>query len=545
MEAIIGLFGGLALFIFGMQMMSNGLKNAAGDRMQSILERLTSKPILGVMVGAGVTALIQSSSATTVMVVGFVNAGLMTLRQSIAVIMGANIGTTVTSQLIAFDISNFILPIIIIGFLLNFLASKSSVKYIGSIILGFGILMHGMSIMSGSMAPLRSNVQFTGTMASFANRPFLGLLSGMAVTFVLQSSSAATGILIAMASSGLIDIQGAIPVLFGTNIGTCITAVLSSIGTNRNAKRAALAHVMFNVMGSLIFMLLLKPFSSLVINGTDLIVNSFGGEVTVARLVANAHTAFNIINTVLFFPLISFFNKLILRILPVLEEEKELNKNPIYLDERVLHTPEIASSLARKELVSIGNLASKNLKNAFIGLVDKKPKKLRKVFEVEPIIDKLEKETTIYLTKIAQQNISERLSEENSGLLHVAYDVERIGDHAENIAQTALLYIDGQFKFTDLAIEELNEIYKITHECVQAALKALAESDVEAAHTVEYLENTIDNLEKTLREKHIKRLNEGVCYPHSGVAFLDILSNMERIGDHCSNIAGIIIAHNE
>ncbi|QRN85071.1 Na/Pi cotransporter family protein [Clostridia bacterium] len=545
MEAIIGLFGGLALFIFGMQMMSNGLKNAAGDRMQSILERLTSKPVLGVMVGAGVTALIQSSSATTVMVVGFVNAGLMTLRQSIAVIMGANIGTTVTSQLIAFDISNFILPIIIIGFLLNFLASKSSVKYIGSIILGFGILMHGMSIMSGAMTPLRSNVQFTGTMASFADRPFLGLLSGMAVTFVLQSSSAATGILIAMASTGLIDIQGAIPVLFGTNIGTCITAVLSSIGTSRNAKRAALAHVLFNVMGSLIFMILLKPFSSLVINGTDMIVNSFGGEVTVARLVANAHTAFNIINTVLFFPLISFFNKLILRIVPVLEEEKELNKNPIYLDERVLHTPEIASSLARKELVSIGNLASKNLKNAFVGLVDKKPKKLRKVFEVEPIIDKLEKETTVYLTKIAQQNISERLSEENSGLLHVAYDVERIGDHAENIAQTALLYIDGQFKFSDLAIEELKEIYKITHECVLAALKALADSDEESAHTVEYLENAIDNLEKTLREKHIKRLNEGVCFPQSGVAFLDVLSNMERIGDHCSNIAGIIIAHNE
>jgi phosphate:Na+ symporter len=544
MEAIIGLFGGLALFIFGMQMMSNGLKNAAGDKMQSILERLTSKPILGVMVGAGVTALIQSSSATTVMVVGFVNAGLMTLRQAIAVIMGANVGTTITSQLIAFKISHFVLPIIIIGFLLNFLGSKSSVKYIGAIILGFGILMHGMGIMGDAMAPLRSNAQFTGIMASFATRPILGLLSGMAVTFVLQSSSAATGILIAMAVSGLIDIQGAIPVLFGTNIGTCITAVLSSIGTNRSAKRAALAHVMFNVMGSLLFLMFLKPFSGMVINGTDMIVNSFGGEVTVARLVANAHTAFNIINTVIFFPFISLFNKLILRLVPVLEEEKEMDKNPVYLDERVLGTPEIASSLARKELVSIGNLASKNLKNAFVGLVDKKPKKLRKVFEVEPIIDKLEKETTVYLTKIAQQNISERLSEENSGLLHVAYDIERIGDHAENIAQTAQLYIDGQFKFSELAIEELNDIYKITHECVQTALKALADNDEDSANTVLYLENAIDNLEQTLREKHIGRLNEGVCYPQSGVAFLDILSNMERVGDHCSNIAGIVLAQN-
>ena len=364
----------------------------------------------------------------------------------------------------------------------------------------------------------------------------------MAVTFVLQSSSAETGILIAMAASGLIDIYGAIPVLFGTNIGTCITAVLSSIGTSRNAKRAALAHVMFNVFGSLVFLVLLTPFTSLVISSTEMIVAFFGGEVSVARLIANAHTAFNIINTLLFFPFIAIFNQVILRILPVMDEELELDKTPQFLDERVLHTPEIASSLARKELVSIGQLAAKNFKNAFTGLIEKKPKKLRKVFEVEPIIDKLEKETTVYLTKIAQQNISKRLSEENSGLLHAAYDIERIGDHAENIAQSAQQYIDGQFVFSDLAIEELQEIYDLTSECVQTALKALANHDEEAANSVQYLENAIDNLEQKLRVKHIQRLNEGICYPHSGVAFLDILSNMERIGDHCSNIADVVLA---
>ncbi len=537
MNEIIGLLGGLALFIFGMQMMSNGLKNAAGDRMQSILETLTSKAILGVAVGAGVTALIQSSSATTVMVVGFVNAGLMTLRQAIAVIMGANIGTTITSQLIAFKITHFVLPIIIIGFAMHFMGSKPSIRYIGSVILGFGILMHGMGIMGDAVAPLRANTQFTSIMGSFADRPFLGLLSGMLVTFVLQSSSASTGILIALASSGLIEIHGAIPILFGTNIGTCITAVLSAIGTTRNAKRAALAHVMFNVLGSFLFLAFLTPF-------THLVILVSGPASAVERLIANAHTLFNVLATLLFFPFISKINSFILHLIPVLEEEKELNKNPIYLDERVLKTPEIASSLARKELVSIGQLAAKNFRNSFVGMVERKPKRLRKVFEIEPIIDKLEKATTVYLTKIAQQNISERLSEENSGLLHIAYDIERIGDHAENIAQTGQLYLDDKFKFSDKALRELNEIYDLTQECVQSALICLANNDEKAANDVLFLENAIDDMEESLRDKHIRRLNQGTCFPESGVAFLDILSNMERIGDHCSNIANIILAQN-
>lgn len=538
MESLIGLLGGLALFIFGMQMMSNGLKNAAGDRLQSILEQLTGNTFLGVTVGAGVTALIQSSTATSVMVVGFVNAGLMTLKQAMAVIMGANVGTTVTSQIIAFNISRFVLPIIIVGFLLHFLSQRPSLKYTGSVILGFGILMHGMGIMATAMQPLQADPAFTSLMARFSAQPWLALLFGIGATVLLQSSSATTGLLIALAASGLIDLQGAIPVLLGTNVGTCVSALLSSIGTTRGAKRAALGHILFNVFGALLFMAFLGPF-------TRTILSVSGSTASVPRLIANSHLAFNLVTTAVSLPLINQFVSLILHVLPELEEERELNRNPVYLDDRVLSTPEIALSLARKELLSIGRLAEKGFRNAFTGLIEKKPKRLRKVFEAEPIIDKLEKETTTYLAKIAQQNISERLSEANSALFHVAYDMERIGDHAENIAQIGMQYLDGRFCFSDKAVEELHGIYDLTMDCLRTALRALENQDTELAASVQFLEQSIDTMEDELREAHIRRLNKGKCHPEAGVAFLDILSNMERIGDHCNDIAGYVLARDK
>ncbi len=533
MDIIIGLAGGLALFIFGMQMMSTGLKNAAGEKMQSLLEKLTSKTVFGVLVGTVVTALIQSSSATTVMVVGFVNAGIMNIKQAVAVIMGANIGTTVTSQLISFKISQFVFPLIIIGFVLHFFGKRALMKYIGSVILGFGILLHGMGIMGVSLSPLRESPAFNSLMVSFSQQPWLGLLFGILITILLQSSTASTGILIALAGSGLIPLESGMPIIFGTNVGTCVTAVLSSIGTNRNAKRAALGHVIFNLMGSVLFMFFIGPY-------TSLIYLISGPAATVPRLIANAHTGFNVFNALLFVPLINVIVRMIYRIIPELEEEKELSKTPLYLDDRMLGTPEIASSLARKELVSIGNLARKNYRNAMNGLINQNPKKLRKVFEVEPIIDKLEKQTTIYLTKISQQNMRSHLSRQNTGLLHIAYDLERIGDHAENIAQIAQEYIAGPVKFSPAAQEELQELHQMIMVTLEKALLTLQTSDLVAAQDVRDLEKQINAMERTLRNQHTSRLKDGLCVPAAGVMFLDILSNMERVGDHCDNIAEAI-----
>jgi len=534
MEIVFGLIGGLAIFIFGMQFMSDGLKNAAGDQMQSILEKLTGNRILGVFIGALVTAIIQSSSATTVMVVGFVNAAMLNLSQAIAVIIGANIGTTITAQIVSFKISEFILPIIIVGFGMNFLARKARWKYIGAVILGFGLLMHGMDIMSSSMKPLQQVPAFKEIMLSFAEHPWLGLLAGLGATVLVQSSSATTGILIAMASSGLITLDSALPILFGTNIGTCITAVLSSIGTTRNAKRAALAHVLFNLLGSLVFMMLLNPYESLV----TLISGESAG---VPRLVANAHTLFNVTNALIFIPFIGRFSGAIYRIIPEHDEERELSTKSRFLDERMLSTPEIAFSLAKKEILAIGQMSRKNYRNSVNGLMSKNPKKLRKVFELEPVIDKLIKQTTLYLTRISQQSISSHLSMQNTAMLHTAYDIERIGDHAENIAQIAQGYLDGRFVFSEMAQKELEEMFQLTMDCIDTALDALENSDGQLAEKVNVLEKEINRRERDLRRQHTERLREGTCVAEAGIAFLDILTNMERVGDHCQNIAESVL----
>ena len=534
MDIVIGLVGGLAIFIFGMQFMSTGLKNAAGDRMQSILEKLTGNAVLGVGIGALVTALIQSSSATTVMVVGFVNAGMMTLKQALAVIVGANIGTTITSQIISFKISQFIMPLIFVGFLLYFMARRPSIRYSGAVILGFGILMHGLDIMGTSLAPLRDYPAFSELMILFSVRPWLGLLAGIVVTILLQSSSAATGVLIALAGTGLIPLESAVPMILGTNIGTCVTAILSSIGTTRVAKRAALGHVLFNLLGSLLFMLLLDPF-------TRMIYLVSGDMASVPRLIANAHTSFNLINALIFIPFLKPFTRLIYSILPELEEEKELNKNPVYLDERMLKTPEIATSLARKELLSIGNLARKNARNALNGLVSRNPKKLRKVMETEPVIDRLEKQTAQYLSRITQGSMSPHMSALNTALIHVGYDLERIGDHGENIAQIGQDYLEDKFTFSQAALEEMEQMSELIQDCIKQALKVLETSDPGAAAKVRDYEREIDLKERQLRQKHTDRLQQSKCLPEAGLAFLDILTNMERIGDHCQNIANVIM----
>ncbi|MEL7564298.1 MAG: Na/Pi cotransporter family protein [Dehalobacterium sp.] len=530
MNIAFGLLGGLSLFLYGMFSMGEGLQKTAGDRMKRILEVLTGIPIVGVLMGTLVTAIIQSSSATTVMVVGFVNAGLMTLKQAISVIMGSNIGTTMTAQLIAFKLGDYFLPIIAIGFFVNFLAKKKSIKHIGQVIFGFGVLLLGLYLMGDAMKPLREYAGFQDFMVNFGTYKILGVAVGIAMTVLIQSSSATIGILIALATQGLIPLEAALPILLGDNIGTCITAVLSSIGTNLTARRAAAGHVLFNVFGTIIFLIFMPYFQTFVL--------SISPEGDIARQIANAHTSFNLLNTLLFLPFISFLVKAVTKILP--GEEKIVKKGPIYLDQRMLNTPTIAMSLANKEIIRMGELALENLNNAHLSFINKDEKLLKEVFEIEDVIDDLESKITEYLAQISQKGLTIENSVLHTGLLHAVNDIERVGDHANNIAELAEASILDNINFTPFAIKELNEMQGLVSETFKIAIKSLEENNLVMAKQVIENENRIDEMEKSLRRSHIGRLNEGQCIVHAGVIFLDMISNLERVGDHSHNIASVV-----
>lgn len=527
---ITGILGGLGLFIFGMGLMGEGLQRAAGDRMRKILETLTKLPVMGVLTGALVTGVIQSSSATTVMVVGFVNAGLMSLKQAIGIIMGANIGTTITAQLIAFKLSDYLFLIIALGFALYFFSKKRLWRYAGQVVLGFGILFLGLDVMQAAVAPLKESRTFASLITSFGRYPLLGVLAGMAMTVIIQSSSATIGMLIAMANQGLVPFDVAIPVLFGDNIGTCITAVLASIGTSLNARRSALAHVLFNVIGTVIFLTFLPWFKAFV---------TLISPDAPARLIANAHTSFNTLNTMIMLPLINHFARFIAWLLP--GEDRELRRGPIYLDERMLESPAVALSLATREIIRMADLAAETLEDAMQGFFEKDRKRLERAFEQEKVVDQLERAITVYMAKLAQRNLTPGQSKRHTGLLHAVNDIERVGDHSENIAELALVRIDENLPFSEYAIRELREMYDLVSGTFRRAVEALRRNDLEKARAVIASEPRIDAMEKELRKNHLVRLNKGICYPTSGVVFLDIISNLERVGDHANNIAQVVL----
>ncbi len=524
-EMILALAGGLALFLYGMQNMSDGLRKAAGDKMRRILEALTTKAVFGVLIGTFVTALIQSSSATTVMVIGFVNAGLMTLKQAIGVIMGANIGTTVMGQIIAFNITKFILPIIAVGVAINFLGKSKTSKYFGQIFLGFGILMLGMGVMAEAMQPLAESPKFVALMRDLSHRPLLGLMIGIIFTAIIQASGATIGILIALSTGGLITIEAALPILLGTNIGTCITAVLASIGRSLTAKRAAGAHVLFNIIGSLLFLLFINQFAGLI----KLLSQD------TARQIANAHTLFNIINTMIFLPFVNQFAGLVTKMLP--GEEEVIIKGPIYLDQRMLTTPAIGLSLATKEIVRMANIAYQMVIDAMESFVKKDEAKVQLVLDQEDLVDDLADKITTYLAQLAQTEMTSALSKKHTGLLHCVTDIERIGDHAENIVEMSMVRIEENLPFSEQALGELARFNYLVEKTYLQAINALQHDNHDEARKTQMLEKQIDVLEKELRRSHISRLNTGKCFPGSGVVFLDIISNLERVGDHANNIA--------
>lgn len=537
-STIFKLLGGLGIFIFGMKLMGEGLTKTAGKRLRSLLDILTTHRLMGVLVGTGITAIIQSSSATTVMVVGFVNAGLISLKQAIGVIMGANIGTTITAQLISFKISEYALHAIAIGAVFYLFSKSKRWKYVGQVLLGFGLLFLGMSTMSDVMRPLRSSLYFKELMTQFSYNPILGVLLGAGITVLIQSSSASIGILLSLTSVGAIPYAAAVPILLGDNIGTTITAILSSIGTSITAKRAAWAHAMFNILGTGIFLFFLYMIPNLT-DQIQVFLSNISGTSDINRLIANTHTGFNILNTIIWLPFAGLLSKIVTWMIPG-EEHSEV-KGPIYLEERFLDTPVLALGQAKKELNRMAKLAILNVETAQRSFMENRLALFKELEDREESIDQVEESMILYMTKLSQRSLTEDQAAEVNNFFHLINDLERIGDHAENIGELAQIKIEDKIPVSDKAIEDLNFMFKRVLETARLAITAFHENDLELAKRVLEFEDEVDELEKIYRSNHIKRLNEGLCFPGSGVIYLDILSNLERIGDHSANIAKITL----
>jgi len=529
MKMFFTVAGGLGLFLYGMQLMGDGLQKAAGDRLRRLLEILTGVPIIGVFVGTLVTVIIQSSSATTVMVVGFVNAGLMNLTQAMSIILGAKIGTTITAQMVSLKLTDLALPAIAIGFALTLLGSSRLQKQIGQVIIGFGILFLGMKIMSDGLVPLRSNPLFTRYMTEFGAKPLLGLLTGAAITAIIQSSSAFTGIVISLALQDLIGLSAAIPLVLGSNIGTCITAILASIGTNLTARRAALSHVLVSVVGVTVMLPFIGHYTNFIAGTAD----------TLAKQAANAHTLFNIINVMLVLPFLKPFARLVCRLMP--GELEDVNYGPKYLDIHLLSTPSVALGQVVKELIRMGETAVSMLDEVYVAFKTNNRELLKQAAQKEAAINALEHDIIMYLVKLSQRSLSDEQSQKLNALLNVCNDLERVGDHAENIQELAEYRIEQKLPFSALAVSELDDMHSRVRGLVQAAMQALEGDDIELAKDIMRRENEIDQMEKELRRSHINRLNENICHPSSGIVFLDIISNLERIADHANNIAEAVL----
>lgn len=529
------LLGGLALFLYGMQMMSGGLEAAAGNRMKQILEKLTANRFLGILVGAGITAVIQSSSATTVMVVGFVNSGMMTLSQAVWIIMGANIGTTITGQLIALDIGVLAPLMAFVGVALIVFVKKKKIHHYGMIIAGLGVLFIGMDMMSSSMMPLRESETFISLMTKFSN-PLLGILAGAAFTAVIQSSSASVGILQALATSGVVNLSSAVYVLFGQNIGTCITAVLASIGTSRNAKRTTIIHLCFNIMGTVIFTIVCRvsPLTSLVENFTP---------DNVAAQIANMHTLFNVVTTLLLMPFGYKLAKLATRILP--EKAGEENDEEMHLEfirpmeikrDNQIGQSAIALSGIKGEIHRMMEMAKINVESSFEAVKSGKTAMLPELEEREEYIDFLNKEISKYISKILVNESNSKDAKYISALFKVCGNLERIGDHAINICEYTKRLEERKIKFSAEAVAEIEEMKKISSQALELIgnLEKDAKKDVKE---VAKLEQVIDEMTDEYRAHQITRMQSGKCSDEACVLYSEMLTDFERIGDHILNIA--------
>ncbi len=526
---LLPLFAGIGLFLYGITAMGDGLEYAAGSKLKKILGALTKNRLLAVIMGALVTAVIQSSTATTVMVVGFVNAGLMNLAQAVGVIMGANIGTTVTSVLIAMDLTAIAPIALFVGVFMMLFVKKDIVKNIAQVIAGFGMLFWGMTTMSTAMEPLRDSPVFVDMMTSF-NNPLIGVLIGIFVTVVIQSSSASVGILQALALQGLVPINLAIYILLGQNIGTCLTALLSAAGTKTNSKRTAIIHLLFNVIGTLIFLLItmFTPYTSLLGQISD----------NVSVQISAAHIIFNVVSTIILFP----FANVLIKIACILVPDKEPEDSKLefkFYDEHLLSTPPVAVEQIGKEVVRMAQLARDNFNRAANAMLTNDVSKVDKIKSVEEVINFLNHGITRQLVKINALELNYNDAKYIGRLFHVVNDIERIGDHAVNLSEAMVVRNSEKLQISEEAIAELETMHKCVLELLDASIKSFEKQEItfdEAQH-IETLETVSDNLKIRYQDSHLRRLNEEHCETRAGMMFVNTLIDFERVGDHAKNIA--------
>lgn len=540
---VLDMLGGLALFLFGMHILSGALEKLAGGNLERWLEKLTSSPIKGVLLGAGVTALIQSSAATTVMLVGFVNSGIMKLAQAIGVIMGANIGTTATAWLLSlssisgsgilnlFKPTTFTPVLAVIGIVLVMFIKSDKKNTLGLVFLGFATLMFGMNAMSVAVKPLEGNEQFCSIMTAFSN-PILGVIVGALMTAALQSSSVSVGILQSLSNAtGGITYAIALPIILGSNIGSCVTAMISSIGANKSARRVAIVHLFFNIIGTLLFLSLFYLLNAF-------LHFSFLNDALNSTGIAIIHTVFNVLATTAFLPFTKQIEKLACR---VIKDDPNEETTQILLDERLLKTPSVAIEQCRSVAIRMAKLTRKTILSSLEMLDNYDQKKSLEIVENEHTIDIFEDKIGSYLLKISSKDLSEHDSRVISKLLHTIGDLERISDHAVNVVEAAEEMYQKKIKFSDAAHEEINVIKNAVAEIMDKAVEAFINSNIPLAKEVEPLEDVIDELRTDLKMRHIERLREGKCTIELGFILTDLLTNLERVSDHCSNIAVCMI----
>ncbi len=542
--------GGLGLFLFGMKIMSEGLQKVAGKKMRRVLSIVSNNRLIGCGVGAMVTAVIQSSSATTVMLVGFVDAGLMTLTQAVGVILGANIGTTITAQLIAFKITAYALPAIAVGVLLKFFLGRQKWMYVGDVLLGFGLVFYGLGTMQSGFAPLRENETFLSFMTTFQADTLSGILLcivvGTVITMILQSSSATVGITMALAMQGLLNFETSVALILGDNIGTTITAELASMGANINAHRTARAHTLFNIIGVFIIVLFFPIFLKLVhfitssvmqFEPPDNIVN--GERPNIARYIANAHTLFNMVNAAIFLIALPYLVKIAVWLTPGKEEKKELDElhHIKYMDTKFVETPSVALTQARAEIVRMGEAVQVMFKDVIHSLKDRKIKELAKWRKREYALDVLQREVTQFLVRVTQGPISPDESKEIRSLLRMANNLERVGDAVEDVAEMIEKLFDQNLTLSEEGMRDYEEISNEIWRFLDLTIDGIWHEDRAIMAKARILENTINKMEEQMKGSHLTRLQNGICGIDSGIIFVNILTAFEKMGGFCFNIA--------
>jgi phosphate:Na+ symporter len=546
-DMIFGTVGGLGLFLYGMMQMSDGLKKVAGKKLKDILESMTKRRFFGFLVGAGTTALIQSSSAATVMVVGFVNAGLLTLKQAISVIIGTNVGTTATAWLVsisgfeAFKVTDYALPAVAIGFALQIFGRKQRSKNVGQILVGFGILFIGICFMKDAFSPLKGSEDAHKALIWFGHYPLLAILAGTVITMLLQSSSASVALIQMLAIQGAFGndwkqvLMVVIPFILGDNIGTTITAQLAAFQANRNARRAAWAHTMFNIIGAFICFWFIAQVGKLV----DIITPWGLNETTIAVSIAVTHTTIKIFEAAFFLPLTGVLEKLVLKLVP--QKPGELLLQPTVLEQHLLATPELAMDQARREIVRMARASKRAVNQAVDGLVEDNMRKLEIARTTEDVTDTLQYEITSYLAALSTKALSNEMSVQLPVLLHTINDLERIGDHAVNIVEIAERKIEQKLTFSDLALTDAAQLKKEVEQMCDYIITALENNDTDAAKSALVNEDNLNRMQIDFRRSHVQRMSEGLCSPEAGLIFCDLVDNVEKVGDHLTNIAQAVI----